>query len=80
MDVFPYQNGHLFYWHIFESLQQKNNKVDNFESLYCTMALICIEMGGDEVLMELFRLALGIQVGYSLDTFHVDTCIQSIYG
>ncbi len=39
-----------------------NNRVDNFEALYCTLALLCIETGGDEILIELFRLALGIQV------------------
>ena len=60
--LFLFQNGSLFYWHLYENTQQINNKVDNFEALYCTMALMCIEMGGDEVLMELFRLALGIQV------------------
>ena len=43
-------------------MQQTNNKVDNFECIYTTMALISIEIGGDEVLLELFRLALEIQV------------------
>ena len=56
------QNGALFYWHMSENTQQINNRVDNFEALYCTLALLCIEMGGDEILIELFRLALGIQV------------------
>ena len=56
------QNGAQFYWHISENTQQGNNRVDNFEALYCTLALLCIEMGGDEILIELFRLALGIQV------------------
>lgn len=61
--IFLLQNGILFYWHIYENMQQVNNKVDNFEAMYCTLSLLCIEMGGDEVLMELFKLALGIQVG-----------------
>lgn len=54
-----------FYWHLLENMQMESNCVDNFEALYCTMALICIEMGGDEILVELFRLALDIQVCWS---------------
>ena len=56
------QNGNLFYWHLYENLQQMNNRVDNFEAVYTTLTLICIELGGDDILVELFRLALGIQV------------------
>ena len=41
----------------------KNNRVENFEALYCTLALLAIEMGSDDILLELFRLVLGIQVG-----------------
>ncbi len=58
------QNGSSFYWHMYENMQQSNNRVDNFECIYTTLALICIEMGADDVLIELFRLALGIQVHY----------------
>ena len=36
--------------------------MDNFESIYATMVLIYIEMGGDDVLIELIRLALELQV------------------
>ena len=43
-------------------MQQANHKVDNFEALFCTMARLLLEMGGEEVLLELVRLALGIQV------------------
>ena len=43
-------------------MQQVNNRVDNFENLFCTMCLLCIEMGSDEVLIELVRFLLGIQV------------------
>ena len=66
-DFIHFQNGSLFYWHLYENMQQLNNRVDNFEAVYCTLALICIEMGGDDILIELFRLALGIQVGSQLE-------------
>jgi hypothetical protein len=58
------QNGQLFFWHLFESLQLPNNKVDNFETIYTTMVLLFIEVGADEVLLDMFRLALNVQVYY----------------
>lgn len=42
----------------------ESNKADNFEAIFCTMCLITIEMGGDDILVELIRLALDIQVHY----------------
>lgn len=58
----------------------ESNKVDNFEAIFCTMCLITIEMGGDDILVELMRLALDIQVKQyalkeilSIDLFFVFT-------
>ncbi|XP_048761536.1 protein EFR3 homolog B-like isoform X2 [Ostrea edulis] len=59
--LFMKKNGIQFYWHIKENLQMDTNKARNFEALYCTMCLISIEMGGDDILVELIRLALDIQ-------------------
>jgi len=60
--VFIKKNGPLFYWHIHDTLQMSNNKVDNFETVYTTMALLFLELGADEVILDMFRLALEIQV------------------
>ena len=60
--VFIKKNGSLFYWHIHDTLQMSNNKVDNFETVYTTMALLFLELGADEVILDMFRLALEIQV------------------
>jgi len=60
--VFIKKNGPLFYWHIHETLQMSNNKVDNFETVYTTMVLLFLELGADEVVLDIFRLALEIQV------------------
>jgi hypothetical protein len=38
------------------------NKVNNFESIYCTMCLLCVEMGCDELVIELLRMGLDLQV------------------
>lgn len=51
-----------FYWYLCENMKLESNKVDNFEALYCTMALITLEMGCKEVVVELIRLALDMQV------------------
>ncbi|XP_062622284.1 protein EFR3 homolog B-like isoform X5 [Saccostrea cucullata] len=59
--LFMKKNGIQFYWHILENLQMESNRVANFEAIYCTMCLISIEMGGDDILVELIRLALDIQ-------------------
>jgi len=39
-----------------------NNKVDNFETVYTTMVLLFLELSADEVILDVFRLALEIQV------------------
>jgi len=56
------KNGLLFNWHVHETLQMSNNKVDNFETVFTTMVLLFLELGADEVILDVFRLALEIQV------------------
>jgi len=60
--VFIKKNGPLFYWHTLETLQITSNRVDNFETVYATMLLLFLELGADEVILDIFRLALEIQV------------------
>ncbi|XP_063416561.1 protein EFR3 homolog B-like isoform X1 [Mytilus trossulus] len=59
--LFMKKNGLQFYWHILENVQMTTNKVNNFESLYCTMCLLCVEIGCDEMVIELLRLGLDLQ-------------------
>ncbi|KAK3580943.1 hypothetical protein CHS0354_006968 [Potamilus streckersoni] len=59
--LFMKKNGSEFYGCLLENMQMDSNKVDNFEALYCTMALICVEMGCTEILLELIRFALELQ-------------------
>lgn len=60
--VFIKKNGSLFHWHVHETLQMSNNKVDNFETVYTTMVLLFLELGADEIILDILRLALEIQV------------------
>ncbi|XP_041357313.1 protein EFR3 homolog B-like isoform X2 [Gigantopelta aegis] len=59
--MFMKKNGLEFYWFLYENMQMLSNTVENFEALYCTMGLIYIELGENDILIELIRLALDIQ-------------------
>ncbi|XP_076462171.1 protein EFR3 homolog B-like isoform X2 [Babylonia areolata] len=59
--LFMKKSGMQFYWHILENVQLESNRVDNLEALYCTMGLLAVEMGGEDIMVDLFRLALDIQ-------------------
>ncbi|XP_025109068.1 protein EFR3 homolog B-like isoform X2 [Pomacea canaliculata] len=59
--LFMKKSGIQFYCHILENLQLESNRVDNLEAVYCTMGLLAVEMGCDEIIVDLYRLALDIQ-------------------
>lgn len=46
---------------IYNNVQLANNSPVNFYSIYTTMALICIEVSSEEVLIDLLRLAFALQ-------------------
>jgi len=73
--VFIKKNGSLFHWHIHETLQMSNNKVDNFETVYTTMVLLFLELGADETILDILRLALEIQVCH-FSFYSVLTCLR----
>lgn len=61
--MFFKKNGPDIMMHIFESVQLANNTSENFEAIYITLELICLEFGTDsEVLIELLRVVFAIQV------------------
>lgn len=60
--MFFKKNGPDIMMHIFESVQLANNTAENFEAIYTTLALICVEFGTDsEALIELLRVVFAIQ-------------------
>lgn len=46
---------------IFHQMLDSSNKVDNLEHLMCTIGLVALEMGAEEVFVELIRLVLAVQ-------------------
>ncbi|XP_052226117.1 protein EFR3 homolog B-like isoform X2 [Dreissena polymorpha] len=69
--LFMKKHGSQFYWYLCENMRLESNKVDNFEALYRTMALITVETGSRDIVSDLIRLALDMQEIAS------DNCPQS---
>ncbi|XP_077495686.1 protein EFR3 homolog stmA isoform X3 [Amblyomma americanum] len=59
--VFMKKNGPDLLSHIYENAQLPNNLPTNFQALYTTLALLCVELGSEDVLIELLRLMFAIQ-------------------
>ncbi|XP_033122897.1 protein EFR3 homolog B-like [Anneissia japonica] len=59
--MFMRKNGSDIYWHFYENMSQSSNTVEHFEAMYCTLALLLIELGGDDIVVDLIGLALGLQ-------------------
>ncbi|XP_075525945.1 protein EFR3 homolog stmA [Dermacentor variabilis] len=59
--VFMKKNGPDLLSHIYENAQLPNNLPGNFQALYTTLALLCVELGSEDVLIELLRLMFAIQ-------------------
>lgn len=61
--MFFKKNGPDVMMHIYESVLLANNTAENFDAIYTTLALICVEFGTDsDVLIELLRVVFAIQV------------------
>nr|CAH8871936.1 unnamed protein product [Trichobilharzia regenti] len=59
--LFMKKTGVLFIENIYHQLLDQTNKVDNLEYLSCTVGLVALEMGAEQVITELFRLILAVQ-------------------
>ncbi|XP_078396719.1 protein EFR3 homolog A isoform X4 [Cetorhinus maximus] len=58
---FMKKQGQQLYRHIYMGCKEDDNEQKNFESLFVALSLITIELANDEVIIDLIRLALGIQ-------------------
>lgn len=59
--MFMKKNGAEILYHIFENVQIASNREEHFNAIYTSMALLCLELGSEEALMELLRLIIAIQ-------------------
>jgi protein EFR3 len=47
--------------HIYENIQFTSNTAENYNAIYTTLALLCVELSSEETLTELLRLTFAIQ-------------------
>ena len=54
--------GHSFFHAIYCNCFSESNSRENYDAIYCTLALLIVEVGYDEnTLLEIFKLLLAIQ-------------------
>lgn len=58
----PLQHGQQLYRHVYLGCKEEDNLHKNFELLYTSLALITIELANEEVVTDLIRLAIALQV------------------
>lgn len=56
------QHGQQLYRHIYLGSKEEDNVHKNFELLFTTLAVVTIELANEEVVVDLIRLALALQV------------------
>lgn len=59
----PTQHSQQLYRHIYLSCKEETNIQKHYEALYGLLALISIELANEEVVVDLIRLVLAVQVG-----------------
>ncbi|XP_042636844.1 protein EFR3 homolog A [Orycteropus afer afer] len=59
---FMKKNGQQLYRHIYLGCKEEDNVQKNYELLYTSLALITIELANEEVVIDLIRLAIALQV------------------
>lgn len=58
------QHSQQLYRHIYLSCKEETNTQQHYEAIYGLLALISIELANEEVVVDLIRLVLAIQVGH----------------
>ena len=56
------QHSQQLYRHIYLSCKEETNLQKHYEALYGLLALISIELANEEVVVDLIRLVLAVQV------------------
>lgn len=56
------QHGQQLYRHIYLGCKEEDNVHKNFELLFTTLAILTIELANEEVVIDLIRLSIALQV------------------
>lgn len=62
----PFQHGQQLYRHIYLGCKEEDNNHKNFELLFTTLAIVTIELANEEVVIDLIRLSIALQVTAAL--------------
>uniref|UniRef100_A0A8C1UG31 EFR3 homolog Ba (S. cerevisiae) n=1 Tax=Cyprinus carpio TaxID=7962 RepID=A0A8C1UG31_CYPCA len=60
-NLFMKKHSQRLYRHIYLACKEESSVQRHFESLYTLLALICVELANEEVVVDLIRLALALQ-------------------
>lgn len=59
--MFMKKHGNEILLHLYENFKFANNRKENYNALYVTLALLCVEMSTEDTLAELLRFIFAIQ-------------------
>lgn len=68
------QHSQQLYRHIYLSCKEETNIQKHYEALYGLLALISIELANEEVMVDLIRLVLAVQVGPDVGSARCEEC------
>uniref|UniRef100_A0A672GKR8 Protein EFR3 homolog A n=1 Tax=Salarias fasciatus TaxID=181472 RepID=A0A672GKR8_SALFA len=63
--AFMKKHGQQLYRHIYLGCKEEDNVHKNFELLFTTLAILTIELANEEVVIDLIRLAIALQVEHA---------------
>ncbi|XP_011505309.1 PREDICTED: protein EFR3 homolog cmp44E [Ceratosolen solmsi marchali] len=73
--IFIKKHGPEIYMALYESLELTSNNVDNVQSIYTTLALLTVELGSEETVLELLQLIMSLQ-DLALTSIEINTAIK----
>lgn len=59
--IFINKHGAIIYNALYTGLTLESNSIENIESIYTTLALLCVELACMETIIDLIQLVLGVQ-------------------
>ncbi|XP_068625204.1 protein EFR3 homolog cmp44E [Battus philenor] len=59
--IFISKHGYAIFSSLYDGLQLESNTVENVESIYTTLALLCLELASEETVCDMLQLILAIQ-------------------
>lgn len=62
MVFIPLQHGQQLYRHIYLGCKEESSGQQHYENLYALLGLLSVELANEEVVVDLIRLALALQV------------------